>query len=137
MDDSKTVTQQLEELQLIKCSLLPNEILHFVDDDDSDSIWAQLLNDYEMFVDSNEAMPQGAARKIRPVEFLIRLDGQVWLEVKMPDLRGESGRNALVSVKGDRLSRAEQETWRNIIREKQRELEDAEWVVNSKKNFTI
>ena len=105
MDDSRTVTQQLGELQLIKCSLLPNEILHFVDDDDNDSIWAQLLNDHEMFVDSNEAMPAQA-------KFLIRLDSQVWLEVKMPDLRGESGRNALVSVKGDRLSGTEQETWR-------------------------
>jgi len=43
----------------------------------------------------------------------------------MSDLRGESGRSdALVSVKGDRLSRAEQERWQDIICEKKRELED-------------
>ena len=118
--DEKTITQQLEELQLIKCSLLPNEILRFIDDDD-DSIWAQLLDDY---VESNEAIPHRAARGIRPAEFLIKLDGltKVWLEVRMPDVRG---RDALVSVKGDRLSRAEQERWRDVIREKQREVEDA------------
>ncbi|KAF8332529.1 hypothetical protein F5887DRAFT_894449 [Amanita rubescens] len=127
--DEKTIAQQLEELQLIKCSLLPNEIMHFIDDDNH-SIWAHLLDDYEMSVGSNEAISQRAARKIRPAEFLIKLDGQtkVWLEVKMPDVRGESSRDALVSVKGDRLSRAEQERWRCVIREKQREIaKDAEY----------
>ncbi len=125
--DEKTVTQQLEELQLIKCSLLPNEIMHFIDDD-NDSIWAHLLDDYEMSVESIETISQRAARKIRPAEFVIKLDGQtkVWLEVRMPDVPGESSPDALVSVKGDRLSRAEQERWRGVICEKQREVEDAE-----------
>lgn len=127
--DENTITQQLDELRLIKCSLLPNEILQFIDDSD-DSTWEQLLDEYGTSVASSEMISHLGARHIRPAEFLIKMDGQVnvkfWFKVKMPDLRGGSNRTAVVSIKGDYLSRAEQERWQDVIRERQGEVEGAE-----------
>lgn len=126
--DENTVTQQLDELQLIKYSLLPNEILQFIDDS-NDSTWERRLEEHNISVASSDVVSCPGAHHIRPAEFLIKIDGQVnlWFHVQMPDLRGAgSSRMAVVSIKGDYLSRAEQEKWQNVIREKQREVDGAE-----------
>jgi hypothetical protein len=125
--DEKTIIHQLDELNLIKYSLLPNETLQFTDDS-NDSTWERRLDEHNTSVASNDVISCPGARHIRPAEFLIKINGQVKLsfQVQMPDLRGGSSRIAVVSIKGDYLSRAEQEKWQDVIREKQREVEGAE-----------
>ena len=127
--DEKTVTHQLDELNLIKYSLLPNEILQFINDS-NDSTWERRLDEHDTSVALNDVISCPGARHIRPAEFLIKINGQVtklWFQVQMPDLRGGgSSRIAVVSINGDYLSRAEQEKWQDVIREKQREVEGAE-----------
>ena len=126
--DKKIVTRQLDELQLIKYSLLPNEILQFIDDSNSDSAWERRLDEHNMSVASSDEISCLGAPHIRPAEFLIKINGQakLWFQVQMPDLGGGSSQIAVVSIKSDYLSRAEQERWQDVIREKQREVEGAE-----------
>ena len=123
MDESK-VTKQLAELQLIKCSLLPNEIMQFIDD--YESLWSRLLDEYETTMTLSE-LPALKGAQIPALKFRVKADSlvKVWFEVEMP-LHGNDDSTAVVYVKGDYLSRAEQDRWENVIHEKQREVGSAE-----------
>ncbi|KAK2467149.1 hypothetical protein APHAL10511_000698 [Amanita phalloides] len=144
------VHEHLEELQLIKCSLLPNEILKFIEDDSDDILWARLSDAYDNgatmpFFPDGAPIPDEQAGSspttvpARPARFRIEVDPcpgrhddgrrqKVGFEVVMPSL-AESflNRVAAVSAKGDFLGRVEQERWRNVVKEKTRMVEDTQY----------
>ncbi|KAF8625481.1 hypothetical protein AX15_005355 [Amanita polypyramis BW_CC] len=128
--DKTTVEKQLAELQLIKCSLLPNEIMQFIDTGPNEFPWARLLDEYEMTMTLRE-LPTLEGTQIPPTNFCVKTDSMVgvWFEVQMPlPQHGVNDRSTtIVHVKGDYLSRAEQERWQNVIREKQSEVEGVEY----------
>ncbi|KAF8167166.1 hypothetical protein B0H34DRAFT_669669 [Crassisporium funariophilum] len=115
----ETVQRQLEELQLIQCSLLAGEGITFLADDDR--FWTSALESYtDQSIDS---CPNVAA----PAFFELRIDGsKVWFEVTMPvSLDATSS----ISVKGEGITRAEQELWKDVIEEKLSEISDSEYPV--------
>ena len=112
---------RLEELQLIHCSILPGERMEFLQDEE---FWGQFLSQ-DMVVDLKEPSIQ---QKTTMATFTLKVEGKpVWLQVTMFMTTSDD----LVSVKGDNLSRGEQERWLEIIREKRDELEDTEYVCHN------
>ncbi|KAJ3512545.1 hypothetical protein NMY22_g15304 [Coprinellus aureogranulatus] len=107
----------LEELQLIQCSLLPGESMEFVEDA---VFWDDTLSgSAKVDPDDPEAM-----KKASMAIFTLKVDTKpVWLQVTMY-MQSEG---YLISVKGDNLSRREQERWQEIIKEKEVELEGTEF----------
>ncbi|KAJ7631626.1 hypothetical protein DFH06DRAFT_1223658 [Mycena polygramma] len=108
--------QRLEELQLIQFTLLPEEVLTFLDDEGL--VWAQLLRDYgEDAVDSAIPWPSTPPHiQVKPQS------SKIWFDVRFP---APDSPIPLVSVKGENATRAEQERWRGIIHDKMHENEIA------------
>ncbi|KAJ6479208.1 hypothetical protein C8R47DRAFT_1137327 [Mycena vitilis] len=108
--------QRLEELQLIQFTLLPEEVLTFLDDEGL--VWAQLLRDYaEDPVDSAIPWPSTPPHiQVKPQS------SKIWFEVRFP---APDEPIPLVSVKGENATRAEQERWQRIIQDKMQENEIA------------
>ena len=114
------IIKQVEELHLIQCSLLPDETLHFIGDD-SEAFWPRILQEYSMTMTTTLSDPSNTMPKPAP-KFQVCLDGpaKMWMEVEM--VAPGSGKTALVCVKGDFMTRADQERWQNIVAEKQQEV---------------
>ncbi|CAA7265051.1 unnamed protein product [Cyclocybe aegerita] len=119
------VNHQLSELQLIQCSLLPGEQLAFLEDEE---YWCSALENY-----ITDPSTTSDAQSDNPASFKIVLqDAKVYLKVAFS--RQQSRRTAvdgaafpLASVKGDDLSRKEQEWWQDIVEEKKAEVSDSEY----------
>jgi hypothetical protein len=121
MDEGVTL-KQVEELHLIQCSLLPDETLHFIDDN-SEAFWAQILHEYSITTtvsDSLNTIPK------TPPKFQVCLDGPARMRMEVEMVAPGSGKTEPISVKGDYLTRADQEMWQNIIAEKRQEVEGSE-----------
>ncbi|KAJ7157307.1 hypothetical protein C8R46DRAFT_1293863 [Mycena filopes] len=104
-----TTAQYLEELQLIQFTLLPGEILTFLDDEEA--LWTQLLQDYADSGGITDNSPQPTA----PPRIQVKpRDARVWFEVQLGSVS--------VSVKGEDATRAEQERWRKLVCEKMDEI---------------
>ncbi|KAI0713116.1 hypothetical protein C8T65DRAFT_574048 [Cerioporus squamosus] len=104
----------LEELNLLKCSLLPGELLEFLADS---AQWTDLLDAYAHDPDSD--LPNLSVSRWPPVNFQLKLEASsdLWYEIALsPDYgEGSPGQLPVVSVKGDSLGRAEQERWQRVV----------------------
>ncbi|RDX46793.1 hypothetical protein OH76DRAFT_1442725 [Lentinus brumalis] len=101
----------LEELNLLKCSLLPGELLEFVADSTQ---WADLLDAYA--VDPDCDLP-GDLEAPPHLQLKLETSSDVWYDVTLPPDYGEAleGRLPVISVRGDNLGRAEQERWQRVV----------------------
>jgi hypothetical protein len=107
-----TLTRQLEELQLLQCSLLPGELLTFLDNVES---WSSLLETYPDILDTSN---------IPEARFQVKLDNaHVWFEAELPRLYPSVW--PVISVKGD-IARDEQARWQGTVKEKMQELHGSE-----------
>ncbi|KAJ7608714.1 hypothetical protein FB45DRAFT_945755 [Roridomyces roridus] len=99
-----TARRWLEELQLIQFTLLPEEILTFLDD--GGSVWAQLLDDYDesTTTDTPSSPPH---IQVKPKT------STVWFEALF-----SSDTMPKIAVKSDTATRAEQERWQEVVRSK-------------------
>jgi len=117
-----TIAKQLEEFQLIQCSLIPGEQFLFTDDEDA---WNKLLAAH------NAADTIIIPENLSPARIHVLLDRceagkAICLEAQIPHLY--AGNLAphflpLFSIKGDGVSRFDQERWKNVIRQRLQEFE--------------
>lgn len=116
------IRQVLEEVHLLKCSLLPGELLVFLDDRTG---WNDLLESYTLDQDCELTDHSSTA-----AHFQVKLESSsaVWFDVELPQDYGAGGHMASVAVKGDHLGRAEQERWQGIVSNAQRDVQDSEYV---------
>jgi hypothetical protein len=123
--DADTLTKQLEELHLIRCSLLPGELLTFIGGDSE--AWTELLDNHASATPTSNQFQS----TLSPAHLQLKVEAaNVWLEVRMPsqymgDLRDS---RPSFSVKGENISRSEQESWGRIIAEKSSEIAETECV---------
>ncbi|KAF5343369.1 hypothetical protein D9758_015620 [Tetrapyrgos nigripes] len=162
------LSRQLEELQLVKFSLLPGELLVFLEHCRG---WEGLLEGYEgpesaglelqsvhvMVVKEDGQGGVGGERdEIPPVTFQVSLDSwNVWFEVGFPtgydasgsgsgfsSEEGEGGEGTngygketktkttpTISVKGEDITRVEQEEWAQVVRERLGEIGETEYPI--------
>ncbi|EGO05384.1 hypothetical protein SERLA73DRAFT_44012 [Serpula lacrymans var. lacrymans S7.3] len=106
------LASQLEELQLIQCSLLPGELFTFILPSDDTAIWDSLLESVSSPLEADAPLPAQA-------RFEIKLTGaKVWFEIELPRNYPDAGTKPQISIKGEDISRSEQEHWQDVVREK-------------------
>jgi acylphosphatase len=120
--DADALLKQLDELNLIRCSLLPGEVLTFLDDTQA---WTNLLDAHATWTG-----PSHQSMLVLP-RLQIKLESaNTWFEVEIP--RQYAGDlqtcRPTFSVKGENISRPEQERWQIIIEEKLDEIADTEYI---------
>ncbi|KAF9554054.1 hypothetical protein CPC08DRAFT_644792 [Agrocybe pediades] len=124
-EEQRRLQQSLDELQLLQCSLLPDEHLHFLDGSET---WDGILANYD-----GGNISEGTDLSLGPASFSIRLDGSnIWFDITLPidqQLEGSLDLKKCVSVKGEGITRAEQEKWQGIIAEKLEEISDSEYPI--------
>ncbi|OSD00876.1 hypothetical protein PYCCODRAFT_1478893 [Trametes coccinea BRFM310] len=110
----------LEEIHLLKCSLLPGELITFTEDA---AAWEALLAAYATDPD---AEPAPASEQ--PVHFSVRTeDSDVWFDVTLSSGYGEEGSVPTVGVKGEHLGREEQQQWQATVAEALEEVRGSEY----------
>ncbi|KAF4604481.1 hypothetical protein EYR40_003255 [Pleurotus pulmonarius] len=127
---STQLNAQIEEIRLIKYSLLPDEVLVFLDD--CADIWEPLLVEDFGFTESQEA-PSSSNTTGRflssaglPPHFAINLEySKMRFEIELPDAYPDPDAPPLVSIKGADIARHEQERWQAFIKQKLEELSAA------------
>lgn len=152
------IERQLSELQLIRCSLLPDEHFTLLDsgshvpndldyngNDSGFNFWQKALEsyaEYELSAFLGSINLDLAAES--PASFELKVDGaNIWFQVTLPsakltipDEEDDSEPEAYVdqfpavavSVKGQNITRAEQEKWQGVIVEKTKEIYGSEYV---------
>lgn len=116
-----------EEMYLLRCSLLSGESLVFQDSTSSQGStsyqWDDYLDRYSELTTAQEYL------QLSPPDFSIIIDNaRLRIDVQYsttPSLMP----GPVVAVKGDDITRTEQEWWQNIIEEKLREVQDSECVL--------
>ncbi|KAJ7729096.1 hypothetical protein DFH07DRAFT_218489 [Mycena maculata] len=109
----------LEELQLIQSTLLPTEVLTFLDEEGP--VWAQLLQEYGEGELSSQDIPSAAPHiRVRPD------DSKIWFESQSTSHDGPA---LPVSVKGENVTRSEQERWQSVIRDTMDEIGTSDFPV--------
>ncbi|KAK1235382.1 hypothetical protein PQX77_001404 [Marasmius sp. AFHP31] len=107
--------RQLEELQLISCSLLPGEEFTFSEHCES---WAKSLEIYGENPDGVET----SQSSLPTACFQLGLQDwrSVWFEVELPREYPDNGARPIITVRlqGEELSRADQERWKDVVEEK-------------------
>lgn len=123
---SAQLNLQIEEIRLIKYSLLPGEVLVFLDD--CVDIWEPLLvEDFES--DGRQADHSSSSHtgflpgaSLTP-HFAIKVDdSKLWFEVELPDAYPDDAATPLVAIKGEGITRHEQERWQAFTKETLEEL---------------
>ncbi|KAI1790927.1 hypothetical protein LXA43DRAFT_1013585 [Ganoderma leucocontextum] len=128
----------LEEIHLLKCSLLPGELLEFAE---QAALWNDLLDAYALDPDRDwdtqaHAIPDSDLEGFDcgippgPAHFQVKLEASadVWFEVVISHEYGAGlGERPQVSVKGDRLGRAEQAHWQKMVAEAEAASTDSEY----------
>ncbi|KAI0789564.1 hypothetical protein C8Q75DRAFT_718580 [Abortiporus biennis] len=130
MDSKLPLNHQLEELNLLKCSLLEGESLTFIPPYDPDAeSWKLLLDSYAEGTLAGKSLPSTPAR------FQVKSSSsRIWFEVELP-LDYASGSSAatplqsMISVRGDEITRSEQEHWQKFINECTSELSESEYPI--------
>ncbi|KAI9066477.1 hypothetical protein FKP32DRAFT_1542034, partial [Trametes sanguinea] len=111
----------LEEIHLLRCSLLPGELIAFTEDA---ATWEALLDAYATDPDAKPAPVE------QPVRFAVRAeDSDIWFDVTLPSDYGEEGRMPAIDVKGEHLGREEQQRWQAIVAEALQEVRGSEYPV--------
>lgn len=125
------LSRQLEELSLVKHSLLPGEdLIPFTPSDNQDG-WQALLESWQE--DGETADLERVAYTLPPAHFRIQAEGvDVWFELRLDgDYDGGAQRGSpgyTVSVKGETLGRKDQEAWQTFVKERMDEVRDSECV---------
>lgn len=127
------LSRQLEELSLLKHSLLPGEALIPASPSDHQDGWQALLESWQEDGDTTVTDLERAAHALPPAHFRIEAAGvDVWFELRLGEeyvgpQRGLS--QYTVSVKGATLGRADQAAWQAFVKEKMAEVQqDSECV---------
>ncbi|KAI4517930.1 hypothetical protein K525DRAFT_289057 [Schizophyllum commune Loenen D] len=117
---SATLKRQLEELELIRCSVMPGEVLTFVDGHDR---WLALLDRFS----AERTIPADDDIPALPISFEVWLEGHdLRISVELPIDHSEVSKLPNVAVKGTTISRAEQDRWTRLIQDKLQEASDNE-----------
>ena len=91
---------------MLKCSLMGDEIVVF---DEYHKVWESLVDEY-----AENGQVSRTTQRV-PCQFVIKLEKfDVWINIGLSLGYPEDG-HAVVSVKGDRLTRSNQERWQRII----------------------
>lgn len=119
------VKHTAEEIYLLRCSLLSGESLVFQDStsshDSTSYQWDDYLDRYSELTTAQEYL------QLPPPDFSIIIDNaRLRIDVQYSTT---SSLMPVVAVKGDDITRTEQEWWQNIIEEKLREVRDSECVL--------
>ncbi|KAI6012766.1 hypothetical protein F5J12DRAFT_718279 [Pisolithus orientalis] len=118
---------QLRELQLIRCSLMPGEVFSFVLPSEDVIIWSSLLDALDNGVDDETGLPTADTPPCS-ARISIRVPGSpVWFEVRVPE--GPILRCSDVCVRGENISRDQQEHWQSVISQSIAEVQDSEFPV--------
>ncbi|KAF9258250.1 hypothetical protein L218DRAFT_877583 [Marasmius fiardii PR-910] len=105
---------QLEELQLITCSLLPGELFTF--SEHCEAQWSELLSTY---IQDPDHIDSNSLSSLPPACFHVSLETwNIWFQVELPPRYPEDGVRPIITVKGENISRKEQETWNSVVEEK-------------------
>ncbi|KAJ7511804.1 hypothetical protein B0H11DRAFT_1953081 [Mycena galericulata] len=112
----------LEELQLIQATLLPDELLTFLDEEGS--VWVRLLREHgEGASTADENIPWPSS----PPHIQVKTqDSKIWFELQFPFPDNPVPQ---MSVKGENITRSEQERWQSVIREKLHEIGTSDFPV--------
>ncbi|KAF5384802.1 hypothetical protein D9615_000942 [Tricholomella constricta] len=119
-------TKQLDELQLIRCSLLPDESLLILDDNET---WTRLITAH-----SEEDADALAEHRnlISPARVEIKVkSARVFFVIELP-LRYAGSlaeTTPTFAVKGDQITRVEQHQWQRFIEEKLEEIAETEYPI--------
>ncbi|GBE77610.1 hypothetical protein SCP_0104900 [Sparassis crispa] len=134
---ASTLSGQLEELHLLRCSLLPGESLTFDPSEDTDH-WCELLDAY---AEDPEQVTARAPSTLPLARFAVQLEeANVWFDVELPAAyRAATGAADAenpdapvlprVSVKSLYLAREEQARWQAAVQEAMVEVRDSEYPV--------
>lgn len=115
MDTKELFNKQLEELQLVTCSLLPSESITYLEDE---LAWTNLLEG--LGDGSSEPLPN-----LRPPHFQIKVENaRIWFDIDLSYIN--TSRPPQISVKGDDMTRSEQERWQQSVKNKMPEIADTE-----------
>ncbi|GJE99503.1 hypothetical protein PsYK624_157670 [Phanerochaete sordida] len=112
--------RQLEELNLLTCSLMPGESLQFT----PGSLWERLLETYADAPDQSLDEAPDAAR------FQLRVDdAKLWFDMELPLSYPSDDGSVMPSVfvRGDEISRSEHERWQAIVKDLLDEVRDSEY----------
>lgn len=121
-----SVDHQLRELQLIRCSLLPGEVFSFVLPSEDTVVWSSLLDALDNGVDGEIELPtkDGFPCSAR---FSVRVCGlPVWFEAQIPEGPIQCSD---VLVRGENISRYQQERWQSIVSESIAEVRGGEFPI--------
>ena len=115
--------QQLEELHLIQCSLLPTEHIVWLDSGDELS-WVQAIENYSEDPFATLLPPESSA------SFTLRVEGsKIWFEIALAAVNDLGISKPSVSVKGEDITRDDQERWQMVVVQGFEEISDSEWVI--------
>lgn len=106
------LAKQIEELVLLKCSLLPSEILEFVLPRSEDCVaWTQIVNAYSE--GDYDLQPSFVPS---PAQFIVKIQRiPIWFKIDFPDDYPLETPKFNMTVRGYNISRIEQQRWQNII----------------------
>ncbi|KAM5539959.1 hypothetical protein V8D89_006462 [Ganoderma adspersum] len=113
----------LEEIHLLKCSLLPGEFLEFTD---QAALWNDLLDAYALDPDCPTLDSDIGSIPREPVHFQVKLETSAAIRFDVAYDAG-SGELPQVSVKGDNLGREEQVRWQARVAEAEAASTDSEY----------
>ncbi|KAF9473889.1 hypothetical protein BDN70DRAFT_843035 [Pholiota conissans] len=112
--NSESIKRHFEELQLIQCSLLPTEHLTFQED----STWKDALQKF-----TEDSYPDTSHLKSSPSIGIHVDDAKISFKI------GTNMEPAKItfSVRGEGITRVEQERWRSLVAEVMKEISDSEY----------
>jgi hypothetical protein len=130
MPTTTNIQRQLEELNLLKCSLISGESFSFISSDLETSPWQYLLDLYAETSEVSLPEVQDSA------SFAIHIEHTpVWFEIELPLSypSSEPGTDSkpvlpIVLVRGEEISRSEHERWQAIVKDRLVGVSDSEYV---------
>ncbi|KAH7886395.1 hypothetical protein F5I97DRAFT_1275052 [Phlebopus sp. FC_14] len=133
---TSTLDSQLQELQLVRCSLLPGENFSFVLPPGDALTWSSLLERATSGPSADLDLENASPYPSCQAQFQIKLSGaRIWFEVELPKPHNKPyspeahHKDTSISVKGVDISRDIQEHWKTLVREKWSEVENSEYPV--------
>ncbi|KAF8578534.1 hypothetical protein K439DRAFT_1638744 [Ramaria rubella] len=116
------LARQVEELVLLKCSLLPDEILDFI---------TPHLSELEAWTEVIEAHSKGkmlSSQVSCPASFTVKLRGSpLWFEIQFLNEYPVQTQDFNIAIRGYNISKAEQKRWQDRAQDKRAQLIEAEF----------
>ena len=129
-----SIFRQLEEFHLLRYSLLQGESLTFTPQHDPDAHrWQSLLDQYPDNIPDLESSSIHQLPESQPQFEVKTEDSHIWFEVALPNEYRNSHSSLsewrrylllTIHVRGDFITRTEQETWQRIVTDSITELQD-------------